>query len=225
MKIAVIGGTGPQGRGLAMRWAQAGHEVVVGSRKPGRAADIAADLNERVGAVDHAIVGLGNADAVAAVPEMVVVTVPYSAHVPTLESIRDQLAGKILVDVTVPLAADNPKKMDMPPEGSATEQAQALLGPDIPVVAAFQNLSAGALEAIDHPLHCDVLICGNSKAAKDKVIPLATALGCKAWNVGLAESARCVESLTSLLIRLNIAKSYPDLKHAGISISGGVVHY
>ena len=216
--LAVIGGTGPQGRGLALRWALAGYQVVIGSRNAERAQEVAEKLNERVPEAAHPITGAGNAQATAQADVFVVVTVPYSAHVSTLQSIQEHLGGKIVVDVTVPLAEGNPKKMDMPPEGSATEQAQALLGPEIPVVAAFQNVSASVLEDLDSPVNCDILICGNHKPSKDQVIALTESIGCTAYNVGLAASARCVESLTSILIRLNISKSYPQLRHAGIRV-------
>lgn len=217
MKIAIIGATGPQGAGLALRWAKAGIEIVVGSRDRARAEAKAAELNARLAAGAAPIVGMQNADAAAAADEIVVLTVPMSAHVSTIESIRPFLQGKILVDVTVPLSESDPKRMAMPPEGSATEQAQALLGEDVKVVAALQNVSAHVLDHVEMPINCDILVCGNDKVAKDKVIALCELLGVKAYNAGLADSARCVESLTSILIRLNIAKAYP-FKHAGIRI-------
>jgi len=216
--LAIIGGTGPQGRGLALRWALAGYRVVIGSRNAERAQEVASGLNGRVLNVTHPITGAANETAAAQADVFVVVTVPYSAHVSTLKAIQPKLHGKILVDVTVPLADGNPKKMNMPPEGSATEQAQALLGPEVPVVAAFQNVSASVLEDLEHPINCDILVCGNHKPSKDRVIELTEAIGCTAYNVGLAESARCVEALTSILIRLNISKAYPELRHAGIRV-------
>lgn len=217
MKIAIIGATGPQGGGLALRWAKAGIEVIVGSRDAARAEEKARELNARLPKGVSPIVGLQNADAAIAADEFVVLTVPFSAHVSTIESIRAGLTGKILVDVTVPLSEADPKRMGMPPEGSATEQAQAMLGETCHVVAALQNVSAHILDAIETPINCDVLVCGNDKAAKDKVIPLVEMLGVKAYNAGLADSARCVEAITSILIRLNIAKAYP-FKHGGIRI-------
>ena len=220
MKIAVIGGTGPQGRGLAMRWAKAGVEVVVGSRQREKGEKIAAELNAIVGGVAHPIRGTSNDEAARAADEFVVLTVPYAAHKPTLEGLKPHLAGKILIDVTVPLDENDPKKVVMPPDGSATEEAQALLGPEIPVVAAFQNVSAGALEEIDHPLNCDILVCGNDVEAKKKAIPLVEMVGVKAYNVGPAGQARCVEALTPILIRLNISKAY-KIRHAGLKIVSG----
>lgn len=220
MKIAVLGGTGPQGRGLAMRWAKAGVEVIVGSRQREKGEKIAAELNAIVGKVPHPLRGTSNIEAARAADEFVVLTVPYAAHRATLESLKAALAGKVLIDVTVPLDENDPKRVVMPPEGSATEEAVAILGPEIPVVAAFQNVSAGALEEIEKPLHCDILVCGNDREAKKRAIPLIEKVGVRAYDVGPADQARCVEALTPILIRLNISKAY-KIHHAGIRIVAG----
>jgi NADPH-dependent F420 reductase len=217
MKIALLGGTGPQGRGLALRWALAGVDVVVGSRVRERGEKIAAELSERLGDAPGRITGTDNETAAREADEFVVLAVPYAGHRPTLEALLPALAGKILIDVVVPLAEGNPKKMAMPPEGSATEEAQAILGDSIPVVGALHNVSAFVLDHTDGPINCDILVCGNDKEAKDKVIPLVELLGVKAYNAGLAESARAVEGLTSVLIRLNISKAAP-FRHAGLRI-------
>ncbi|RMH58227.1 MAG: NADPH-dependent F420 reductase [Candidatus Hydrogenedentota bacterium] len=217
MKIAILGGTGPQGRGLALRWAKAGVEVVVGSRQKEKGERIARELADRLGSDDAAVTGTTNQEAVRAAEEFVVLTVPFSAHRATIESIRDELKGKILVDVAVPLDPENPKRVAMPPEGSATEEAQALVGEEVPVVAALQNVSAQVFDEIDRPINCDVLVCGNNLEAKKKVMALVEKLGCRAYNAGLAEQARCVEAITSILIRLNISKQTP-FRHAGIRI-------
>lgn len=217
MKIAVIGGTGPQGRGLAQRFAMSGVNVVVGSRDAARAGEIAAELATAVPAGGGEISGLENAAAAAAADELVILSVPYSAHDKTIEGIRDQLAGKILVDMAVPLAEGDPKRVDMPPEGSATEAAQALLGEEVPVIGALHNVSAHVLNDIERPINCDVLVCGNSLEARRKVIAAIEPLGVKAYNAGGAEIARCIETLTAVLIRLNISKATP-FKHAGIKI-------
>lgn len=210
MKVAIIGGTGDQAKGLALRWKRAGVDIIIGSREATKAQAKAAEYGS-------GIVGMANPDAAREADEIVVMTVPFSAHAATLESIKASLAGKILVDVTVPLSENDPKRMAMPPEGSATERAQAILGESVKVVGALHNVSASVLAEIDHPINCDVLVCGNDKEAKDKVIALVELLGVKAYNAGLADSARCIEALTSILIRLNIAKAYP-FKHAGIKI-------
>ncbi|HBW48055.1 TPA: NADPH-dependent F420 reductase [bacterium] len=217
MKIAIIGGTGPQGMGLALRWARAGVEVIIGSRNEEKGKEKAEELKLRLGSAKGSIIGTGNLQAAALSDEIVALTVPFSAHRATLESIRAALKGKILVDVAVPLSENDPKRMNMPKEGSAAEEAQALLGEDVKVVGALHNVSAHVLDNIDKPINCDVLVCGNDKPSKDKVIELVELLGVKAYNAGLLDSARCIEALTSILIRLNIAKAY-SFKHAGVKI-------
>jgi len=217
MKITVIGGTGPQGKGLAQRFALAGVDVVVGSRDGARAEGIAAELSEPLEAAVGKITGMDNLSAVKAADEMVILAVPYGGHDATIEGIREGLGGKILVDIVVPLAEDNPKKVVMPPEGSATEAAQAMLGDGIPVVGALHNVSASVLADLDAEINCDILVCGNDLEAKKKVMELISKLGVTCYNCGLAESARCIEALTPILIRLNISKATP-FKHGGVKI-------
>lgn len=217
MKVVVLGGTGDQGSGLVKRWAKAGLEVIVGSRKAEKAIEKAREFNEVIGKVDFPIVGMANTDAAAAADEMVVLTVPNSAHAPTLESVKEQLKGKILVSLTVPLDPKDPKRVIMPAEGSATEQAQAILGEEVSVVGALHNVSAMVLDHFNDPINCDVLVCGDSLDARKKVIGLCKALGVQAFNAGAAESARTIEGITALLIRLNISKMTP-FKHGGIRI-------
>ncbi len=214
MKIAILGGTGEQGPGLALRWALAGEEIIIGSRSRERAEKVAAELNAELG--ESRIRGLENPQA-AQEAELVVLTVPYPAHLSTLETVKSQLQGKIFVDVSVPLDPENPRRMKMPPEGSATEEAQAFLGPDTKVVAAFQNVSAHLLREPHHPIECDVLLCGNDAEAKRTVSGLVAKMGLQAYDVGPAESARVVEGLTSLLIRLNIRHK---VKGSGIRLTG-----
>ena len=217
MKIALLGGTGPQGQGLALRWALAGVDVVVGSRDHERGQRIGEELQTRLGDAPGTIVGMSNAAAVAAADEFVVLATPFAGHEPTLNSLKDALQGKILIDVVVPLAEGNAKKYAPPPEGSATEQAVRILGDDVPVVGAIHNISAYVLDKVDMPINCDVLMCGNSKEAKDKATPLIEKLGVTVYNVGLAVSARAVEHMTAILIRLNGSKATP-FKHAGLKI-------
>lgn len=217
MKIAVLGGTGPQGRGLALRFAQAGVDVVLGSRQQERAAQTAKELKGQIPEARGVLTGTDNASAVVEADEMVFLATPYTAHDVTLTAVRSRLAGRILVDLVVPLADGNPKKVDMPPEGSATEAAQALLGADIPVVGALHNVSAHSLNALDQAINCDVLVCGNDIDAKKKVIALIKLIGVAVYNCGPAYSARCIEAITPLLIRLNISKSVP-FTGAGIRI-------
>ena len=216
MSIAIHGGTGPQGRGLALRFARAGRAVVIGSRESERTQTTAGELNSMLSGAAQ-ISGDDIRGAVAAAGEMVILAVPYSAHDATLESVRDLLEGKILLDIVVPLADGDPKKADMPAAGSATEAAQALLGDEIPVVGALHNVSATTLNHLDQRINCDVLVCGNDLAAKEKVIELIRLLEVEAYNAGPAVNARCIEAITPILIRLNISKKVP-FTHAGIRI-------
>lgn len=217
MTIAILGGTGPQGQGLALRFAMAGVDVAMGSRDPARALDIAGELTRRLPAGSGSINGYDNAAAIEAAEEVVILAVPYSAHDATLRSIKHHLTGKILVDIVVPLAEGNPKAVAMPPEGSATEAAQAILGEAIPVVGALHNVSATVLKQLEHRINCDILICGNDLSAKNTVQVLIERLDVSVYNCGLADSARCIEAITPILIRLNISKSVP-FTHAGIRI-------
>jgi NADPH-dependent F420 reductase len=212
--IAILGGTGEQGPGLALRWARAGEEVIIGSRSQERAEKVAAELNAELG--QARIRGLENPQAAEAA-EIVVLTVPYTGHLSTLESVKAQVHGKILIDVSVPLDPDNPRRMKMPAAGSAVEEAQAFLGPETKVVGAFQNVSAHLLRDLHQAIDCDVLVCGNDAEAKKIVMGLVAKMGLHAYDVGPAQSARVVEGLTSILIRLNIRYK---VKGAGIRLTG-----
>ena len=214
MKIAILGGTGDQGPGLALRLALAGEDVIIGSRAKEKAEKVAEELNAELGA--KKIQGTDNVQAAAAA-EIVMMTVPYSAHLPTLETVKTQLQGKIFIDVSVPLDPENPRKMKMPPAGSATEEAQEFLGEGTKVVAAFQNVAAHLLRDPKHHIDCDILVCGNDVEAKKVVIGLISKMGMKGYNVGTADGARVVEGLTSILIRLNISNK---VKGAGIHLTG-----
>lgn len=217
MTIAIIGGTGPQGQGLALRFARAGIAVVLGSRDAERAAEIASELKAKLGEGAAAISGCGNAEAAAQAEEFVILAVPWAAHGDTLEQVKGKLAGKILIDIVVPLAEGDPKKVAMPPEGSATEAAQALLGDAVAVVGALHNVSAHTLKALDRKINCDILVCGNSLEARNKVISLVEVLGVSVYNAGDAQSARCIEAITPILIRINVSKSVP-FTNAGLRI-------
>ncbi|MDV7104923.1 NADPH-dependent F420 reductase [Vibrio sp. TH_r3] len=217
-KVAILGGTGPQGRGVALRLAMAGVPVVIGSRDGERAAQSAKEMSALLPAGSAVIEGMDNVSASESAAEMVILSVPYSAHNATLTELKPILADKILIDIVVPLAPKNPKAVVMPEEGSATEEAQALLGEDIAVVGALHNVSAITLNNLEQAINCDVLVCGNQLAAKKKVMSLIEKMGVKAYNAGLAESARCIEALTPILIRLNISKDVP-FSHAGVVIA------
>ncbi len=199
MRIAVVGGTGKEGYGLALGWASAGQEVLVGSRVEERAVRAAEAINREVG--HSRATGMVNR-AAAAAGDIVVLTVPYAAHEATLRDIRDAVMGKILVDVTVPIDPERPRRLRSVPGGSATEEAQALLGPGTRVVAAFQNISCTHL-AKREAVPCDVLVCGDDRGARQEVIALAGLLGLRALDAGPARNARIVEGLTVLLIDLN----------------------
>lgn len=212
--IAVLGGTGPEGGGLALRWAHAGHTVIIGSRDAARAQAAAEAINAKIGAERAS--GAANAEAAAAA-EIVVLTVPYAAHEATLESVKAACQGKILVDVTVPLVPGKVTRVALPPGGSASQEAQALLGPEVRVVTAFQNVSAEHLGELGHPVNCDVLVCGDDKASKATVIALAKDGGMTAYDAGPLANAVIPEGLTSVLIGLNIRHK---VKHSGIKITG-----
>lgn len=212
--IAVIGGTGKEGKGLARRWAHAGHDVIIGSRDAARAEAAAGELNAALGTAN--IRGLGNADAAQAA-EVVVLSVPYEAHRATLEMIKDGTQGKILIDVTAPLDPANKRKAYRVPEGSAGLAAQQFLGDAVRVVSAFQNISYTHLTDVEEDPSCDVLVCGNDKEAKKIVIGLAKDAGMTAFDAGPIENAVVAEGLTAVLININIAFK---IKNAGIHITG-----
>lgn len=213
-RIAILGGTGKEGSGLALRWANAGHHVAIGSRAPERAKAAAAAINARIGA-DRAE-GTDNLHA-AQSSEIVVLTVPYAAQLATLDEVKVALAGKILVDVTVPLMPPQVGRVQLPDGGSAVVKAQAMLGPGVRVVSAFQNVSAELLNEIDQPTHCDVLICGDDRDAREHVIALAQDAGMRAFHAGPLANSVVAEALTSVLITLN--RQY-KVKHSGIAITG-----
>jgi NADPH-dependent F420 reductase len=214
IKIAVLGGTGKEGSGLALRWAAAGYDVTIGSREAEKAQRAAAGLNVTLG--KQVVQGMTNREA-AAQADVIVMTVPYAAHAATIESVKDVVQGKVFVDVTVPLDPQNVRRVKLPAAGSASVEAQQLLGEGVKVVAAFQNISAEHLRSLDHEIECDVLVCGNDKDAKKLVIELAQAARITAWDAGPIENAVVVEGLTSVLINLNIKHK---VKASGIRITG-----
>jgi len=211
LTIAVLGGTGKEGRGLAYRWAKAGYHVIIGSRDPAKAQKAAGEVNARLGA--DTIVGLLNAEAAAAC-DIAVLTVPYEAHRPTLEAMRSVLAGKVLVDVTVALNPGKIPSLVRPRAGSAAQEAQKILGKKARVVSAFQNVSYVLLEA-DEPIYSDVLVCGDDDEAKAQVMRLAGAAGINAWDAGPLANSGTVEGLTPILLWIN---SNHKMKGAGIRI-------
>jgi len=212
--IGIIGGTGREGRGLGYRWAQAGHKVIIGSRSEEKALAAVDELNERLHG-EGEVSGTTNDKAVLAC-DIAVLTVPFSAHRETLEGLKEELQGKILIDVAVPLVPPKVTRVQMPEEGSAAQQAQAILGDDVKVVAAFQTISFERLLS-NEEIECDVLVAGGYKAARETVIGLAEDIGLKAWDAGVIQNAVVVEGLTSILIGLNLKYKVPS---AGIRITG-----
>lgn len=212
-KIAIIGGTGALGAGLALRWAKAGHAVTIGSRDGARASEIARELSAKVGAE---ISGLENS-AAAAHGDIVALTVPYASHAATLDTIRQHLEGKILIDVTVPLMPPKVRTVQLPEGGSVAKAVQQTLGESVRVVSAFQNVAAAHLADLDHPIDCDVLVCGNDPAAREDVVKLAADAGMKAWHAGRIDNSAIAEALTSALIFINGQYKIPG---AGIRITG-----
>ncbi|MCF6278554.1 MAG: NADPH-dependent F420 reductase [Anaerolineales bacterium] len=211
--LAILGGTGKEGKGLAYRWAKAGYHVIIGSRKREKAEDVARELNEILGR--DLVEGHENLSA-AKEANILILTVPYSAHRATLERIKTAAQGKIIVDVTVPLVPPKVTKTQMPAAGSAAQEAQEILGENANVVAAFQNISHEHL-LDDQPIHCDVLVTGKGKAARQEVLKLVQAAGIQGWDAGVIENSAVVEGLTSLLIYIN---KQHGIKSAGIRITG-----
>jgi len=211
--ISIIGGSGELGGGLAMRWAKAGLPVVIGSRDAARAAEVADKLNAAAG--NDLAKGMDNL-AAARAGDIVVLAVKFSHQTATLNELKAALTGKILVDTTVPLVPPKVARVQLPPEGSAAVIAQALLGDEVQVVSAFQNVSAASLLSDAAP-ECDVLVTGASPEARDTVIELAEAAGFRAWHAGPLENSAAAEALTSLLIFMN--KKYAS-DHTGIRITG-----
>jgi 8-hydroxy-5-deazaflavin:NADPH oxidoreductase len=220
MKIAVVGGTGDQGMGLARRWGRAGFEVIIGSRVEERAKATASELNDAGNGSGVHFEGATNGDA-AARSEIVVITVPFAAQAATMKDIKARLnQGSLLVDVTVPLetAVDGkPTRVLGVWAGSAAEQCAELVPPGVEVVSAFHSVPASMLSDLSHEVACDVLVCGDRKEAKERLRPLVEAIpGCRYVDAGPLANSRTVEALTALLIGVNIRYK----THSGLRITG-----
>jgi 8-hydroxy-5-deazaflavin:NADPH oxidoreductase len=217
-KIGILGGTGPEGSGLAYRWARAGEEIVIGSRDAQRALKSAAQIRARV--PRHAgIEGMDN--AAAAQCEVVVLAVPFSGHAALLKQLKNSWKpGAVVIDTTVPLAATvggSATRMLGVWQGSAAEQARELLPANVALAAAFQNLGAELL-AKDEDVDCDILVCSDDEKAKQVAFELAGKIpGARALNGGKLENARIVESITALLVGINIRYK---VHSAGIRFTG-----
>lgn len=213
--IAFIGGTGPEGLGLAMRFAQAGREVIIGSRRQDRADEAAQKIRDAVPNANAS--GLENKAAVAQ-GEVVFITVPFDGQEPTLQDLRAELAGKIVVDTVVPLQFEKGKiRALILEDGSAAEQAKRVL-PDSIVVGAFQNLSAHELMDLEHEVPADVVVCGDDSDSKQLVIAMAAEIkGCRGIDGGALANSRYVEDITALLLNINkVHKAQSMIKIVGV---------
>jgi len=211
--IAILGGTGDLGGGLARQWSRAGYKILIGSRTDEKGKAAAAALLAEF--PDLNVSGHENLEAATAA-DLVVLTVPFDHQISTLGSVKSALAGKVLVDVTVPLKPPKVGTVQLPEGGSAGQMAQDFLGEDVHVVSAFQNVGAVHLQE-DHQIQCDVLVTGNKRAARDEVIKLIEAVGLKGWHAGPIANAAAAEALTSVLITIN---RHHGIEGAGIVISG-----
>jgi 8-hydroxy-5-deazaflavin:NADPH oxidoreductase len=215
--IAVLGGTGPEGFGLALRWAQAGETVIIGSRDAQRARDAADKIKQR--APDAKVSGDENTAACSAA-DLLVLTIPFEGHAALLKQLKPAIRpGSIVIDTTVPLAASVGGRATRTLgvwQGSAAQETAELVSKGISVVAAFHNVGAVLLNA-DGPVDCDVVVCSDDSAALQVVLNLATKIpGVRALDGGKLENARIVEQITALLIGLNIRHK----GHSGIRITG-----
>lgn len=214
--IAVIGGTGAEGSGLAVRWAAAGYPVVIGSRSDEKAASVSAELAALLPAGSATLTGAANAEAAAA-GAVVVLSVPYSAQEATLAQIAEASQGKVLITVGVPLQPPKVSVVWHPQGGSAAQETQAQVGPAVRVVAAFQNIAAGHLQDLTWEADCDVLVAGDDKEAKQIAMELARACGFFAVDAGTLANASVLEGLTAVLIGINARHK---VKASGIRITG-----
>ncbi|PAL21484.1 NADPH-dependent F420 reductase [Sphingopyxis sp. GW247-27LB] len=212
--IAILGGAGKEGSGLALRWGYAGHRVLIGSRSAERAEAAASELNAEL--ATGPISGMTNG-AAAAAADLVVLTVPYAAQQETAMEVATELAGKILVDVTAPLKPPRVSVVQLPEGGSAAVALQERLGDMVTVVAAFQNISAHHLRDLDHVMDCDVLVSADDADDADQVIALVNDAGMKGWHSGPLANSAAAEALTSVLIALNRRYKVPG---SGIRITG-----
>lgn len=206
--IAILGGTGDLGSGLAKRWLAAGYDVVIGSRSAEKAQAFAKELGGKARGNDN----IGAAKSA----EVVIVAVPFASHEATLREVKDAVQGKIVVDAAVPLVPPKVSVVQLPAEGSAAQIAQNLLGEDVRVVSAFHNVGATKLHAGGRA-DCDVLVFGNDKEARDVVIALANEVATCGIDGGVLANSAAAEALTSVLIGIN--RRY-KVAGAGIRITG-----
>jgi len=206
--ISLLGGTGDLGTGLATRLLKAGFKVIIGSRTLEKAQQAERSLGKNSK-------GLLNKDA-ALQGEIVILTVPFAHQRGIVEECKTELKGKLFIDTTVPLMPPKVATVQLPSEGSAAEIAQNILGDDVRVVSAFQNISAALLQS-DKEIDCDVLVCGNKKEWRQEVIDLVNELGMKGWHAGMLPNSAAVEAMTSVLISIN---KHHEISHSGIKVTG-----
>ena len=212
-KIAIIGGTGKEGKGLAYKWGKAGYDIIIGSRTLEKARTAAELVSEMVGKQN--VIGKTNSDAIRE-GDICILTVPFSAHKDMLHQLKDDLINKILIDVTVPLVPPKFSVFQPPEAGSALMEAVQILDESTEVVDAFQNISyENLLSDLDNA--CDILVCGSKKEIRQLVIGLIEGAGMTAWDAGPIENSVVVEGMTSVLFGIN---KQNDTKSAGIRITG-----
>lgn len=216
--IAIIGGTGKEGKGLAYRWSLAGYQVIIGSRNEEKAQNAVLELNELLSKVEgysSTLKGSANKEAVESC-SIAVLTVPYEFHESILQELKPSLQGKYLLDVTVPLVPPKVSTVQIPPHGSAAMQAQTIVGEGVKVISAFQNISFELLLS-ENKIECDVLVCGVDQESREIGLRLVEDAGLKGWDAGPLENSIVQEGLTSVLIRIN--KKF-GVHTAGIQITG-----
>ena len=206
--ISLLGGTGDLGTGLATRLVKAGYKVIIGSRTLEKAQQAERSLGKNTK-------GLLNKDA-ALQGEIIILTVPFAHQRGIVEECKTVLKGKLFIDTTVPLMPPKVATVQLPSEGSAAEITQNILGDDVRVVSAFQNISAELLQS-DKEIDCDVLVCGNKKEWRQEVIDLVNTLGMKGWHAGMLPNSAAVEAMTSVLISIN---KHHAISHSGIKVTG-----
>jgi len=210
MKISILGGTGSLGKGLANRWLKAGHEIIIGSRSLESAlkATQALDIDDSNACLN---------DEAALLGDIACLTVPFAHQAETLQTVKENLKNKILIDATVPLVPPKVMRVQLPKEGGCAAMiAQTILGEEVSVISAFQNISAELLQS-SHPINCDVLVCGDKREDRETVINLIQDMGLKGWHAGPLCNSAAAEALTSVLIAIN--KNHA-ISHSGITVTG-----
>ena len=209
--VGILGGTGKEGSGLALRWARNGYSLIIGSRSPERAMQTAQELRDKVPGAN--VRGADNVEA-ARDGDIVILTVPFESQLSTLEGVKAQLQGKVLVDATARVDWRKPR----PPEGKAAARlAQEMLGPEVRVVSAFQNIPASALVRPEEKLESDVLVCADDPQARAEIVRLAEGAGMDAYEAGGLDNGIVVEGLTALIISMN--KRYKS-NICGVRVTG-----